>query len=253
MDNIPYDMWTDQITDRLHKYGINSGIVADLGCGTGSLTEMLARRGYDMIGIDNSVDMLQEAIGKRDRSGSEILYLNQDMSAFELYGTCAAMVSRCDSLNYLTRKEDLKSCFRLVNNYLDPKGIFIFDMKTEFMYKEILGSNTFARNNDSGSYIWENYYDANSKINQYLLTIYSTDMYGANAGGGEAEATGANAGEVYTRSEELHEQRAYSIDELRELADYAGLKWLEAVDADNEGDIEPDTARYLITLQEQGK
>ena len=98
MDNIPYEDWCGYLTSLLKEYGINDGLVLDLGCGTGTLTELLAKEGYDMIGVDVSEDMLQEAIEKRAESGLPILYLLQDMREFELYGTVRAVVSICDSL-----------------------------------------------------------------------------------------------------------------------------------------------------------
>ncbi len=235
MDNVPYDAWCEQITAILRTYGISSGIVADLGCGTGVLTEMLAARGYDMIGIDSSGEMLMEALGKRDESGHDILYLNQDMREFELYGTCAAIVSRCDSLNYITEPEDMTKVFKLVNNYLDPKGLFIFDLKTEFMYENILADNTFSRSNDDATYIWENYYDSKTKLNEYNLTMFIKE------------------GKLFKKSEEIHTQRAYSVDEIKCCAESAGLKWVGAWDADTQTDPEGDTARLLVVLQENGK
>ena len=130
MDNIPYEEWADYLIGLLKEYGIADGLVADLGCGTGNMTELLADAGYDMIGIDNAEEMLEIAMEKRAESGHDILYLLQDMREFELYGTVKAIVSICDSVNYITDEEDLLEVFRLVNNYLDPKGIFIFDFNT---------------------------------------------------------------------------------------------------------------------------
>lgn len=108
----------------MENFGIHDGIVLELGCGTGSLTELLAAKGYDMIGVDCSDEMLNIACTKKEQSGRDILYLNQDMRSFELYGTVRAVVSVCDSLNYLLEDADLDACFRLVNNYLDPGGNF---------------------------------------------------------------------------------------------------------------------------------
>ena len=101
MDNIPYGEWCRYLTGLLKKYGVEDGLVLDLGCGTGSVTELLAEEGYDMIGVDNSEDMLQIAMDKRAASGRDILYLLQDMRDFELYGTVAAVVSICDCMNYI--------------------------------------------------------------------------------------------------------------------------------------------------------
>ena len=127
-DNVDYEAWARYIREKLKKYGIEDGLVLDLGCGTGTMTELLAERGFDMIGVDMSEEMLLAASEKRVRSGHNILYLMQDMTEFELYGTVRAVVSVCDSLNYLLEEEELLETFRLVNNYLDPGGIFIFDM-----------------------------------------------------------------------------------------------------------------------------
>ncbi len=108
------------------------------------MTEELASYGYDMIGVDNSEEMLEIAMDKKEKSGHDILYLLQDMRKFELYGTVKAIVSVCDCINYITEEEELEQVFRLVNNYLDPGGIFIFDFNTEYKYKEILGDETIA-------------------------------------------------------------------------------------------------------------
>ena len=236
MDNVPYEIWCDQTVDILNKYGIFSGIIAELGCGTGTFTEMLAKRGFDMIGIDLSAEMLDEAMNKKYESGLDILYLNQDMREFELYGTCAAIVSRCDSMNYLTDYEDIVKCFKLVNNYLDPKGLFVFDMKTEFMYSQILGNNTFSRSTDEATYIWQNAYIPEEKINEYLLTMFIEDGKGK-----------------FEKSVEVHDQKAYSLDEIKKAAEEAGLLFVDALDADDEGEIVDETARMLVVLQEHGK
>ena len=113
MDNIPYGEWCRYLTGLLKKYGVEDGLVLDLGCGTGSVTELLAEEGYDMIGVDNSEDMLQIAMDKRAASGRDILYLLQDMRDFELYGTVAAVVSICDCINYILEYDDLVEVFSL--------------------------------------------------------------------------------------------------------------------------------------------
>ena len=144
MDNIPYEEWGRYIRSLLEEYGVRERLVLDLGCGTGSMTEVLAGYGYDMIGVDLSADMLEIAMEKRQQSGHDILYLQQDMRSFELYGTVAAVVCVCDSMNYILEEEDLTEVFRLVNNYLDPGGIFVFDLNTVYKYEELLGDATIA-------------------------------------------------------------------------------------------------------------
>lgn len=167
MDNVEYEKWAEYLIGSLKEYGIEDGIVLELGCGTGVMTELLAESGYDMIGVDNSEEMLGEAMEKRAESGHEILYLEQDMREFELYGTVRAVVSVCDCMNYITEEDDLFTVFKLVNNYLDPDGIFIFDMNTPYKYREMLGNTTIAENREEGSFIWENEFDEETGINVY--------------------------------------------------------------------------------------
>ena len=133
MDNTPYDEWTSYLAGVLKKYNIPDGLVAELGCGTGNITERLAALGYDMIGIDNSPEMLDIAQEKKAENNSSSLYLCQDMREFELYGTVKAVISLCDSINYITDPDDLLTVFKLVNNYLDPHGLFIFDFNNHYI------------------------------------------------------------------------------------------------------------------------
>ena len=212
--------------------------VLDLGCGTGSMTELLAGEGYDMIGVDNSEEMLEEAMEKKAASGHDILYLLQDMREFELYGTVRAVVSICDSMNYILTYEDLVQVLRLVNNYLDPGGILIFDMNTLYKYEEILGENTFAENRPEGSFIWENYFDEETGINEYDLTLFIRDQ---------------EEGDLYRKFEETHYQRAYRLSEVRRAVEEAGMEFLTSYDAGTREPVREDSQRIYIIAREKGK
>ena len=214
MDNIPYEEWTDYVKALLAEEGVTEGIMLDLGCGTGSVTELLAKSGFDMIGIDNSEEMLDIAMEKRDESGLDILYLLQDMREFELYGTVKGVVSICDSMNYILEDEDLLEVFELVYNYLDNEGIFIFDMNTMYKYENILADNTFAEDREESSFIWENYYDEEEEINQYDLSLFVREEDGR-----------------YRKYEETHLQRAYRQERVEELIKESGLELLHVYDA----------------------
>ena len=211
------------------------GLVLDLGCGTGSLTGLLAEAGYDMIGIDNSGEMLQMAMNKRAASGQDILYLLQDMREFELYGTVRAVVSICDSMNYMMEYRDLVQVFRLVNNYLDPRGVFIFDLNTEYKYRELLADNTFAEAREESSFIWDNFYDESSGINEYDLTLFIRE------------------GQLYRKYEETHFQKAYSLDEVKRAALEAGMEFVAAYDACTRNPVREDSERIYVIMREQGK
>lgn len=259
MDNIPYDMWCGYLRKLLMKHGIDSGLVAELGCGTGNMTMRLCEYGYDMIGIDASEDMLAiareklflqaEADDKAERDSCSdlfmmpILYLQQDMRELELYGTVAAFVSVCDSMNYLLEEQDLLQVFRLVNNYLDPGGLFIFDLKTEY-YFENLAENTIAENRPEASFIWENFYDRKTKINQYDLTIYASEELL------EEEYSDVEEPNVFFRFDETHFQRAYSLETVKALLEKAGMEFLSAYDAFTEQEPQEKSERIYVLARE---
>ena len=236
MDNVPYEEWAEYLTGLLKEYQVNDGLVLDLGCGTGSLTEILAKKGYDMIGIDNSEDMLQIAMEKRADSGLDILYLLQDMREFELYGTVAAVVSICDSMNYLTDYEDLVRTLKLANNYLDPQGVFIFDMNTVHKYRDLIGDRTIAEARDECSFIWDNDYDPETKINEYDLTLFIQEE-----------------DDLYRRFVETHYQKAYELEEVKRAIAEAGMEFVAVYDAFTRKAPDENSERVYFVAREQGK
>lgn len=233
MDNVPYKQWAKRIKEILKRYGIEDGILLDLGCGTGKLTRLMEEQGFDMIGVDNSFEMLDIA---KETSKDSILYLLQDMREFELYGTVRAVYSACDSINYILEEEDLRQVFSLVNNYLDPKGIFIFDVNTRYKYEELLGENTFAENREEGSFIWDNFYDPEDEINEYDLTLYIKDE-----------------DERFLRFQEVHYQRCYNFETIKGLLEDAGLEFVAAFDDYSENSVHEMSERILIVAREKNK
>lgn len=236
MDNIDYPVWCEYLTGLLEEYGISDGLVLELGCGTGTMTELLAEKGYDMIGVDNSEEMLAQANEKKMESGHDILYLLQDMREFELYGTVKAAVSVCDSLNYILTEEELTEVFRLVNNYLDPGGYFLFDVNTVYKYQEVLGDQVIAEDREEGSFIWENEYDRDTGENIYRLVLFLPREDG-----------------LYERYEEMHYQRAYSLETIKELLEQAGMEYVTAYDAFTRKPPRKDSERICIAAREKGK
>ena len=236
MDNVDYEAWCGYLTERLREYGVEDGLVLELGCGTGTMTEMLAGKGYDMIGVDNSEEMLAEAMEKKVESGHDILYLLQDMQEFELYGTVRAIISVCDSMNYLTEEEDFAQVLKLANNYLDPGGIFIFDVNTAYKYQVLLGDDTIAENREDGSFIWENSYDPETGINVYELALFLRREDG-----------------LYEKTEEVHYQRAYPEEQIREMIAVAGMELLAVYDAYTLDAPAPESERLTFVVRERGK
>ena len=218
-DNVDYQTWGKWLKQQLAAQGITDGLVLDLGCGTGTMTEILA-----------------EAMEKRVESGHDILYLLQDMQEFELYGTVRAVVSVCDSLNYITEEEELEHVFALVNNYLDPQGIFLFDMNTVYKYQTMIGNTTIAENRDEGSFIWENSYDEETGINTYELALFIPREDG-----------------LYEKDEEVHYQRAYPLEKIKELIGKAGMELLAVYDAYTLEPPKKDSGRLTFVVREHGK
>lgn len=239
MDNIPYDEWTAYVKELLWEHEVKQGIVLDLGCGTGSVTQRLAAQGYDMIGVDNSIEMLEVAREKAGEESISILYLLQDMREFELYGTVAAVVSICDSMNYILENDELTEVFRLVNNYLEPGGIFIFDLNTVYKYKQILADNTIAEDREEMSFIWDNYFDETEQINEYDLSIFLKEKEN-----------------LYRKFEETHYQRAYSLEEIKAAIAAGGMEFVACYDAFTHNPPTDDSERIYVLAREkwtQGK
>ena len=249
MDNTPYEEWGNRLDELIRKYGVSAperdaenlldsekNLVVDLGCGTDTLAELLYEKGYDMIGVDASESMLNIAMDKKAESGSEILYLQQDMRELELYSTVGTVYSVCDSLNYILEEEELKTVFSLVNNYLFPGGIFIFDFNTDYKYREVIGNTTITENREDCSFIWENYYDPEEEINEYDLTIFVQEEEN-----------------LFRRFTETHFQRGYTVEQMLRLVEEAGMKVVEVKDADTGEAVTEQSERVYMVAREFGK
>lgn len=255
MDDTPYQEWADFLAELIEKYGISRqghdtdvidacdmdevlrterNLVLDLGCGTGTLTELLYQKGYDMIGVDNSQEMLSIAITKKENTGSDILYLCQDMRELDLYSTIGTVISVCDSVNYLLEDEEVQDTFALVNNYLYPGGIFIFDFNTVYKYEQIIGDTTIAENREECSFIWENYYHEEERINEYDLTIFAKE----------------NDSELFRRFAETHFQRGYTLEEMKKFVEQAGMEVVLVLDADTHEAPTDESQRIYVVARE---
>ena len=211
-------------------------LVLDLGCGTGTITELLYEKGYDMIGVDSSEEMLQIALEKKFETRSDILYLCQDMRELDLYSTVGTVVSVCDSLNYLLMDEDVLQTFHLVNNYLFPGGIFIFDFNTIYKYEEVIGDTTIAENREDCSFIWENFYSCEDHINEYDVTVFERQE-----------------DDLYRRFTETHYQRGYTLEEMKTFLEKAGLIFVTALDEKTHEAPTETSERIYVIAREHGK
>lgn len=220
---IDYEAWADFFEVCFDRYlSQRPTLVLDLACGTGSMTLSLAARGYDMIGIDGSADMLSEAYRRAFEQERRVLWLHQDMRAFELYGTVGAVTCCLDSLNYLLSEEALAAAFRCVHNYLDPNGLFLFDMNTPYKFANVYADRAYVLEDelvfDEGEESeeralcycgWQNAYDPESRICEFSLSIF------------EERADGS-----YRRSDEQQRERCYTLEEITAALRQAGFSLL---------------------------
>ena len=204
MDNIPYEEWCEYLVERLKEQGVTPDMeIADLGCGTGTVTQLLDKAGYSCVGIDNAPDMLTIAAEKLYESGQEIVYSLQDMRDFEC-----------------------------VKKGLKPGGVFIFDLKTIHFFRDVLAENTYAENRDDSAFIWDNYYDEETRNNEYDLAVFIK-----------------NEDESFIRYEENHFQHGFYMEEVLEAAETAGLEVEAVYDAFTTDAPKEDSERLYYILR----
>jgi Methylase involved in ubiquinone/menaquinone biosynthesis len=200
--------------DRAVKnYGLSdSKLALDLACGTGSVTLKLAALGYDMIGADCSEEMLAVAAGRSKPDGAQVLWLKQDMRGFELYGTVGLIVCALDSINYLTDVKSLESCFSLAHNYLDPGGLFIFDVNTKYKFENVYAGHDYVLEADGVLCAWRSDYSARTGLCKFNLSIFTDE------------------GGMWRRRDEVQVERMWSDRKLRAALKVAGFELITVTD-----------------------
>ena len=212
--DIDYSAWADFIEKIIvAEAKSHPELVLDLGCGTGSMTLELARRGYDMTGVDCSPEMLDVARERADAAGlsDRMLWLAQDMRSFELYGTVDLTVSCLDSINHLTGAGDLGKCLALVHNYLIPDGLFIFDVNGKRKFEQIYANSTYAMEEEGAVCIWQNAYNPKTRLCDFYITVFSEDADGR-----------------YCRYDDAQRERMYTLRALKRALAESGFEFIGA-------------------------
>ena len=202
-ENVDYHKRCEYICGLLADNGVSEGILLDLACGTGTLSLLLSEKGYDVIGVDGSEDMLSQAQEKKMEIADDTIFLCQKMEELDLFGTINAAVSTLDSINHVTDEEKVREIFRRVSLFMEDNGIFIFDVNTPYKHKEVLGDNTFIYDLDEVYCVWQNSTDEN------LVTTISLDLFEKDE----------DDEETYYRYSEEFSERAYDLDKIK--------NWLE--------------------------
>lgn len=178
--NISYKKRAEYFDMLIKNHNGKKNLLLDLACGTGSLSEEFSRMGYDVIGVDASEEMLNEALDKKFDSGLNIQYLCQDMTKLDMFGTIDVTICALDSLNHLNNSEDIQKTFERVSLFCEPNGLFIFDVNMPYKHQYVLGNNTFIYDMDDVFCVWQNSFD--SKNDDYRVDI-SLDIFGKNENG----------------------------------------------------------------------
>jgi len=226
--DIDYGTIVKYITDVFEKYGKKPEIVCDLACGTGSVTVPMAQKGYEMIGVDISGDMLDIAREKAEKSGCDILFLNQDMKKLDLFGTCGAFLCMTDGFNYITSINALKKIFKRIRTcFIENDGIFIFDLSSEYKLRNVLGNNTYIYDTDEIFYAWEN---------KYIVPLCRMNInFFVNRKG------------KYSRFEETHVQRAYSVGQIKKALLDSGFSEVHATSGYSAEPVSEKSERIVFT------
>jgi cyclopropane fatty-acyl-phospholipid synthase-like methyltransferase len=228
MKDAPYDAWVQFVLKKAKTYHVDGNQLLDLGCGTGELSIRLAKKGFNVTGIDLSEDMLTVAHAKAVEAGVNIPFFEQNMADLEGQGDFNIITIFCDSLNYLSSEEEVIQTFSNAFQHLNDQGIFIFDVHSLYKINEIFINQTFALNEDRIAYIWNSFPGDHENSVEHELSFFVLD-----------EKT-----DKYDRYDELHFQRTFTVQQYSGWLKDAGFELLE-VTADFTNDT-PNTEAERI-------
>lgn len=224
-----YDALYQYVVSELAAHGINDGLLADLGCGTGELTLMLSQAGYDVIGIDRSEEMLSVLREKADELGmtGKVLLLQQDLLQLDLYGTIRAAVSTFDTYNHIGPRENFEKAIANAAFFMEKDGVFVFDLNTPYKHANVLGGQTFDLDAEDALCHWTNQYDDASGRVDIRIEIRDKETGGI--------------------WEEEFSEYSYPLPDVEALLDKYGFTVARVADGEDFGPVRPDSQRWIIT------
>lgn len=208
MNEVDYNGWVEYIEEIIEKEGTKVQNILELACGTGNLTIPLTKKNYDIAGIDISEEMLGVAREKAEKEGVELVLLQQDIAELDFDITnLDCVLCACDGFNYITYDEDLESVFKKTYELLKENGLFIFDISSFYKLSSVLGNNMYGENREDIAYMWQNYFDDEENLVEMELAFFVKDEDGR-----------------FERFEEVHQQRAYTEEEILDMLQSVGFK-----------------------------
>ncbi len=232
-DNVEYKKRADYFCRLLSMCGVNGGILLDLGCGTGSMSIEMAQRGFDVIGVDLSIGMLNEARMKAYESGTQILLLNQSMDELDLYGTVDCAICVLDGINHLSGKEQIKAAFEKVSLFMNPGGAFAFDVNTLYKHKNVLADNVYVYETENVYCVWQNSYNESDSSVDISLDFFE-------------EEDG-----VYYRSDESFTEKAYELSDISAWLTEAGFEVIGIYDDMTFDKVTPESERAVFLAKKK--
>lgn len=213
-ENVPYEKIANSVCSLLHENGVDGGLLLDLGCGTGTLSFLLEKKGYDIIGVDASEDMLMVANEKKYEENSSAMFLCQSGEELDLYGTIDCAVSSLDTINHIDSLEKIEKTFSLISLFMNMDGIFIFDINTPYKHEKTLGNNTFVYDMDEVYCVWQNSFDKEN-----FITNIDLDFFIKN-----------EDDDGYERYSESFCEFSYSIEDIIKIIEKTGFTLLGMYD-----------------------
>ena len=231
--NVSYDTVSQVLSSLLTRYGKSRGLLLDLACGTGSVSVRLAEKGYEVIGVDLSPEMLSEAQNKAYSAGQNILFLCQDMTALDLYGTVDAAVCTLDGLCHLPNEESVFAALQKVSLFMNPGGVFLFDVNSVYKHRAVLGNNTFVYDTDDVYCVWQN-----TLLPDGVTVQMDLDFFEPVSDAGD-----------YVRQSERFTERAYPRETLEAMLKKAGFTVLDVFDGYSEKPAHDTSERLLFAVR----
>ncbi len=232
-DNVEYKKRADYFCRLLSLCGIKSGILLDLGCGTGNMSFEMAEKCFDVIGVDSSIGMLSAAQQKMFESGKHVLLLNQNMQEIDLYGTVDCAICVLDGINHLDSSDDVKETFKKVSLFMNKGGAFAFDVNTVYKHKNVLADNAFVFEPEGVFCTWQNSFDPSDNSVEISLDFFE-------------EEDG-----VYYRSSESFTEKAYELDDIKSWLEETGFDIVGIYDDMTTENVKPDSERAVFLAKKK--